>query len=181
MCDSFFFISCDLERKWAKKNNNMLKYVMVEGKLAGRLRCHGVLSKVFFWKIWNCQISHRSFSRGSMCMNSNQFCGLFERSWPEELPREPNTFKDCFLLAFTKPIGTLMWLYPSSGECSTFSCTKTVSQVPTSCLPSFWEDAVTNSLPNALQNNNNVSALLVCASENLDESRCSTNEWKLRA
>lgn len=33
MCDSFFFfISCDLERKWAENNNNVLKYMTVEGK-----------------------------------------------------------------------------------------------------------------------------------------------------
>lgn len=43
MCDSFF-CSCDLKRKWAE-NNNMLKYVRVEGKR--HLRVDGVLLNVF--------------------------------------------------------------------------------------------------------------------------------------
>lgn len=186
MCDSFyfFFISCDWERKWAENNNNVLKYMTVEGKRQDVFDVTACRQTFFFFflNIWNRQISSCRFSQGSMCMNSNQFCGLFERSWPEELPWEPNTFKDCFLLAFTKPIGTLMWLYPSSGECSTFSYTRTVIQIQTCCLPSFWEDAVTNSLPNAFKKKKKKSLPCLCVHLKISDhlhrnaSRCCTNE-----
>lgn len=102
------FFSCGLQRKRAENNNNVLKYVTVEGKRQDIL---DVTPSNPLKHLKNRQISSSSFSQGSVCMNPNQFCGLFERSRPEELPWEPNTFKNGFLLAFTKPIGTLTWLY----------------------------------------------------------------------
>lgn len=55
-----FFISCGLQRKWAEDNNNVLKYVPVEGKRRDILLV--MLRRQTFWNIWNRQISGCSFS-----------------------------------------------------------------------------------------------------------------------
>lgn len=46
----FFFISCDLERKWAESNNNVLKYMTVEGKRQDVFDVTACRQTFFFFK-----------------------------------------------------------------------------------------------------------------------------------